>query len=59
MTLQQWLHDSMSDARRRELPELARLLETLASATAVLRAADWNDDAGGETHAARDEDRTS
>ena len=45
MTLEQWLEDGKSDAQRRNLPELATLLEGLARATAALRAADWNDDA--------------
>ena len=49
MTIEQWLEDAKSDAYRRKLPELADLLETLARATAALRAADWNDDAAGET----------
>jgi hypothetical protein len=51
MTLEQWLEDGKSDAYRRKLPELADLLEGLARSTAALRAADWNDDAAGETHA--------
>lgn len=50
MTLEQWLEDGKSDAHRRKLPELADLLETLSRATAALRAADWNDDASGNTH---------
>ena len=52
MTLDQWLEDAKSDARRRKLPELADLLEALARSTAALRAADWNDDAARDTHAA-------
>ncbi len=39
-----WLRDAIADADRRALPELKPLLETLAQATAVLRAADWNDE---------------
>lgn len=50
MTIEQWLEDTKADAYRRKLPELADLLETLAQATAALRAADWNDDAAGDTH---------
>ena len=42
-----WLEDAIADAERRGLPELKPLLENLAQATAVLRAADWNEDAGG------------
>ena len=52
MTIEQWLEDAKSDAYRRKLPELADLLESLALATAALRAADWNDDASGDTHVA-------
>ena len=52
MTLEQWLEDGKSDAYRRKLPDLADLLDGLSRATAALRAADWNDDAGGESHAA-------
>ena len=51
MTIEQWLEDAKSDAHRRKMPELADLLEGLARATAALRAADWNDDAEGETDA--------
>ena len=43
MTLARWLDAARDDARRRGLPELPALLETLARATAALRAADWND----------------
>lgn len=50
MTIEQWLEDAKSDAYRRKLPELADLLETLARSTVALRAADWNDDASGDTH---------
>lgn len=49
MTIEQWLEDAKADAYRRKLPELADLLETLAQTTAALRAADWNDDAAGDT----------
>ncbi len=52
MTIEQWLEDGKSDAYRRKLPQLADLLETLARSTAALRAADWNDDATGDAHAA-------
>ena len=47
MTIEQWLEDAKMDAYRRQLPELADLLEGLAKSTAALRAADWNDDASG------------
>lgn len=52
MTLEQWLEDGKSDAYRRKLPELADLLDGLARSTAALRAADWNDDAAGDSHEA-------
>jgi hypothetical protein len=54
MTIKQWLEDGKSDAYRRKLPELADLLEGLARATAALRAADWNDDAGAAIYAVED-----
>jgi hypothetical protein len=56
MTLEQWLEDGRMDAFRRQLPELATLLEGLAKSTAALRAADWNDDASGRREG-RDEDQ--
>jgi hypothetical protein len=39
------LQAALADADRRSLPELKPLLETLAAATAALRAADFNDNA--------------
>jgi hypothetical protein len=39
-TLNGWLRSAVDDAERRGLPELKLLLETLARATAGLRAAD-------------------
>ena len=56
MTIEQWLEDGKSDAYRRKLPQLADLLEGLAKSTAALRAASWNDDAAGDTHATPDTD---
>lgn len=50
MTIEQWLEDAKSDAYRRKMPDLAGLLDGLGRATAALRAADWNDDASGDTH---------
>jgi hypothetical protein len=47
MTIEQWLEDAKMDAHRRQLPELAVLLEHLAKSTAALRAADWTADASG------------
>ena len=47
MTVAEWLAAARADAERCALPELGPLLEGLAEATAVLRAADWNDDAAG------------
>ena len=49
MTIEQWLEDAKADARRRKLPELADMLDSLAQATAILRAADWNDDASADS----------
>ena len=45
MTLDSWLEAAKADADRRGLPELKPILETLARATAALRAADFNVDA--------------
>jgi len=47
MTLDQWLTEAKADAERRGIDGLPALLETLANATASLRAADWNDVADG------------
>lgn len=47
MTIESWLQAAIADAERRGLPELKPVLETLASATTALRAADFNDDAAG------------
>lgn len=44
-----WLAAAEADADRRGLPELKPLLQGLATSTAALRAADWNDDADGPT----------
>lgn len=48
MTIKSWLDAATQDADRRGLAALKPLLETLASATASLRTADWNFDATGE-----------
>ncbi|HEV3061705.1 MAG TPA: hypothetical protein VGY48_25870 [Vicinamibacterales bacterium] len=45
MTIDSWLESAVTDAERRGLPELKATLETLARATAALRAADFNDHA--------------
>jgi hypothetical protein len=45
MTIDAWLTAAIADAERRGLPELKPILETLARATAALRAADFNDHA--------------
>jgi hypothetical protein len=45
MTIDAWLQAALADAERRGLAELKALLETLARAARVLRAADFNDDA--------------
>jgi hypothetical protein len=49
LTLSEWLEHAKADARRRNLPELAPLLEGLAQATEALRAAEWLDEADGRT----------
>jgi len=40
MDVRDWLAAAQADARRRGLPDLAPLLETLARSTAALRSAD-------------------
>jgi hypothetical protein len=45
MTIDAWLQAAVADAERRGLPELKPILETLAKATAALRAADFNQSA--------------
>ena len=47
MTVSVWLAVMLAEAERRGLPELKPLLEGLAAATQVLRAADFNDNARG------------
>ena len=47
MTIESWLKAAIADAEKRGLPELKPILEALARATGVLRAADFNDDASG------------
>jgi len=49
VNLDEWLKQACADAERRNLPQLAPLLETLARATRILREADWNADASTET----------
>jgi len=43
MTIENWLAWATADAERRNLPELQPMLEALARAIRVLRAADFND----------------
>lgn len=45
MDLNQWLDAAKQDAKRRGLSDLAPILESLAAATRLLRAAPWNQDA--------------
>lgn len=45
MTIDAWLKAAAADAERRGLPDLKAFLESLARATSVLRAADFNDNA--------------
>ena len=42
MNVDDWLKHALADAEERGLAELRPLLESLASATRVLRRADWN-----------------
>ena len=46
MTVESWLQAAIVDAERRDLPGLKPMLETLARATATLRASTLNDYAG-------------
>ena len=43
MTVERWLAAAEADAERRGMPELKPLLQGLATATAALRAAEWNE----------------
>jgi len=52
MTIDAWLQAAVADAERRGLPELKPILEALARATTALRAADFNDHAGGQSSVA-------
>ena len=45
VTITAWIELAVADAEARGLPTLRDLLSDLARSTAVLRAADWNDDA--------------
>jgi hypothetical protein len=45
VTITAWVEFAIADAEARGLPELRDLLSGLARSTAVLRAADWNEDA--------------
>ena len=45
MTIDQWLQAALADADRRGLPALKPVLEAIARATKVLRAAAFNDHA--------------
>jgi hypothetical protein len=56
MTIDAWLQAAIADAERRGLAELKPILETLAKATAALRAADFNTNAAPQAaeHGRRD-----
>lgn len=45
MDVNHWLEAAKADAKRRGLEELLPILESLAAATRLLRAAPWNQDA--------------
>lgn len=49
MTVDEWLKAAIADAERRGLPELKPLLEGLAQATRLLRAAAFGGQANGPT----------
>lgn len=49
MTIQAWLDAAIQDADQRELPALRPVLRALASSTAALRSAAWNEDAADKT----------
>lgn len=51
MTLDDWFAFSTTDADRRSLPDMRPVLKGLQGAAASLRAAEWNDDARGQTAA--------
>jgi len=44
VTITAWIEFAIADAEARGLPALRDLLSGLARSTAILRAADWNDD---------------
>ena len=45
MTIEAWLRSATEDAERRGIPALKPILDGLAKAVAVVRAADFNDHA--------------
>ena len=59
MTIDAWLQAVTADAERRGLADLKPILETLARATAALRAADFITAAGPQAEADARRDRTS
>jgi len=59
MTIDAWLQAATADAERRGLSDLKPILETLAKATAALRAADFNSAAGPQAETDARRDRTS
>lgn len=59
MTIDSWLQNAVADAERRGMPELKPILETLAKATAALRAADFNVSASPEKQATSNELRAT
>ena len=54
MTPEDWLQNARADAQRRGLPDLHAALEGLARSAAVLRSADWNENASGADDAGRE-----
>ena len=52
MTPEDWRRSAHADAEKRGLPDLRAMLDALAHTAAVLREADWNDDASGAADSA-------
>jgi hypothetical protein len=52
MTPEDWRESARADAEKRGLPDLRPMLDALARTAAVLREADWNDDASGSAESA-------
>lgn len=49
MTVKAWLEEAHREAERKALPDLKPIFDGLAQAMTALRAADWNEDASGQS----------